>query len=73
MWYLNKYPHFSLFQNSVYKAEVVRIVTTSSETSLVIKIHSERCCVIPGITDWGITVFLTREEAEKALKGVKDK
>ena len=69
VWYINKHPHISLFKNSVYKAEVVRIVTTALGTSLVIQIKSEGCCEIPNITDWGKTVFLTREEAEQALKG----
>ena len=69
VWYLNKHPHISLLQNSVYKATVVRIVTISTGTVLVIKIKSEGCCEIPDETDWGITVFATREEAEQALKG----
>ena len=72
VWYINKYYHISLFKDSVYKAKVVRIVTTALGTSLVIQIKSEGCCEIPGITDWGKTVFLTREEAEQALKGVKN-
>lgn len=69
VWYLNKHPHISLLQNSVYKATVARIVTISTGTVLVIQIKSEGCCEIPDETDWGITVFATREEAEQALKG----
>lgn len=68
VWYLNKHPHIALFQNSVYKAEVVRIVTTHLGTSIVIQIKSEGCCEIPDISDWGKTVFLTKEEAEQALR-----
>ena len=67
VWYLNKHLHITLFQNSVYKAEVVRIVTTSLGTSIVIQIKSEGICEIPDITDWGISLFPTREEAEQAL------
>jgi len=71
VWYLNKHPHISLFQNSVYKAKVVRIVTTNIGTAVVIQIQSEGCCEIPDVTDWGITVFLTKEEAEQALAKMK--
>lgn len=68
VWYLNKHPHIALLQNSVYKAKVVRIITTSLGTSIVIQIKSEGCCEIPDIYEWGETLFATREEAEKALK-----
>lgn len=54
----------------IYEAEVVRIVTVGLGTSLVIQIRNEYGCTeIPDIRSWGITVFATREEAEKALKG----
>ena len=69
VWYLNKHPHIALFQNSVYKAKVVRLVTISTGTVIVIQIKSEGCCEIPDESDWGITLFASREEAEKALKG----
>ena len=68
VWYLNKHPHIALIQNSVYKAEVVRLVTISTGTVIVIQIKSEGCCEIPDETDWGITLFATREEAEAKLK-----
>lgn len=68
VWYINKNPHIALLQNSVYKAEVVRIVTTRLGTSIVIQIKSEGCCEIPDVKYWGISLFATREEAEQALK-----
>jgi hypothetical protein len=69
VWYLNKHPHIALFQNSVYKARVVRLVTISTGTVIVIQIISEGCCEIPDESDWGITLFASREEAEKAMMG----
>ena len=54
----------------IYEADVVRIVTVGLGTSLVIQIRNEYGCTeIPDVNEWGKTVFLTREEAEKALKG----
>lgn len=69
VYYINKRPHIALYLNTIYKAEVVRIVTTRLGTSLVIQIHNEHGCTeIPDIKDFGKIVFLTREDAEKALK-----
>ena len=72
VYYLNRQYHISLYKNTIYEAKVVRIVTTSLGTALVIHIRDESgCCEVPDIRDWGITVFATKEEAEQALKGVK--
>lgn len=69
VYYINKRLHIALYLNTIYKAEVVRIVTTRLGTSLVIQIHNEHGCTeIPDIKDFGKTLFLTREDAEKALK-----
>ena len=60
----------SVISNEVYEAHVVRIVTNHFGTSLVIQIHNRYGVTeVPQITDFGKTVFLTREEAERALKG----
>ena len=68
VYYINKRLHIALYLNTIYKAEVVRIVTTRLGTSLVIQIHNEHGCTeIPDIKDFGKIVFLTREDAEKAL------
>lgn len=54
----------------IYEADVVRIVTVGLGTSLVIQIRNEYGCTeIPDVNEWGKTVFLTKEEAEQALKG----
>lgn len=69
VYYINTVPHIALYQNTIYKAEVVRIVTTRLGTSLVIQIHNHYGCTeISDIKDFGKTVFLTRDEAEQALK-----
>lgn len=69
VYYINTVPHIALYQNTIYKAEVARIVTTHLGTSIVIQIHNDYGCTeIPNINDIGKTVFLTREEAEAALK-----
>lgn len=71
VYYLNTMYHMALKKNKVYEAKVVRIVTTNLGTCLVIQIRSDDggCCEIPDIRDFSKTVFLTREEAAKALKG----
>lgn len=69
VYYINKRFHIALHTNSIYEATVVRIVITDKFTSAVIQIHNENGCIeIPDIRDFGKIVFLTREEAENALK-----
>ena len=73
VYYINTVPHIALYQNTIYKAEVARIVATHLGTSIVIQIHNDYGCTeIPNINDIGKTVFLTREEAEAALKARED-
>lgn len=74
VYYINTVPHIALYQNTIYKAEVARIVTTHLGTSIVIQIHNDYGCTeIPNINDIGKTVFLTREEAGKALEEDKQR
>ena len=69
VYYLNTQYHMALYRNKVYEAKVVRIVVTSLGAALVIHIRDESgCCEVPDIRDFGKTVFLTREEAEKELE-----
>ena len=59
----------SLQANTIYEADVVRIVTTRFGTSLVIQIHNKYGVTeTPEMSSFGKTVFLSRDEAEKALK-----
>lgn len=71
VYYFSENPlNLSVQTNTIYEAKVVRIVTTNLGTTLVIQIHNDYGCTeIPDINDFGKTVFLTREEAERALKG----
>jgi hypothetical protein len=71
VYYLNTTYHMAPKRNAIYEAKVTRIVTTDLGTWLVIQIRTDGvgCWEIPDIRDWGKTVFLTREEAEQALKG----
>lgn len=71
VYYFSHRPfNLALQANTIYEADVVRIVTTRLGTSIVIQIRNEYGCTeVPDIRSWGITVFATREEAEQALKG----
>lgn len=70
VYYFSHRPfNLALQANTIYEADVVRIVTTRLGTSLVIQIRNEYGCTeVPDIRSWGETVFLTKEEAEQALK-----
>ena len=74
VYYFSHRPlNISVEANTIYEATVVRIVTTRLGTQLVIQIRNEwGCTEVPDIRSWGKTVFLTREEAEKALRGGDD-
>lgn len=71
VYYVSDSPlNLSVQANTIYEADVSRIITTRYGTTLVIQIHnSYGCTEIPDVNDWGKTVFLTKEEAEQALKG----
>ena len=72
VYYFSHRPfNLSVKANTVYEAEVVRIVTTRLGTSLIIQIRNEYGCTeVPDIRSWGISVFATEEEeeAEQALR-----
>ena len=70
VYYVSKNPFcLSVQANTIYEAEVVRIVTTNMETSLVIQIHNDYGCTeITNIHEWQQVVFPTREQAEAKLK-----
>ena len=70
VYYVSDSPiNLSVQANTIYEADVTRIVTTAYGTTLVIQIHnSYGVTEIPDVNDWGVTVFATREEAEQALR-----
>lgn len=72
-YYINTHNRLSLFKNTVYEAKVTRFVTTRYGTSIVIQIRNEYGCTeLYSEDNYNKTVFLTREEAEAALKGVEE-
>lgn len=70
VWFLNIYPSICMYRNFVYEAMVVRVyVEHDNELTLAIRVKNEW-----GTIEYqrireeiGKTVFLTREEAGKAL------
>lgn len=69
VYYLNFYNHIMLYKHEVYEAKVVRLVVTRYCVSPVIRVKSVYSTYeIPGV-EFGKNVFITREEAEQALKG----
>ena len=73
VYYINTHNRLSLFKNTVYEAKVVRFVTTRYGTSIVIQIRNEYGCTeLYSENNYNKTVFLTKEEAEAALKEVDE-
>lgn len=69
VWYLNRYHSISMLKDAVYEAKVVRVYVEKENTlCLSIQIKNEwGTTEFPHITEIGKTVFLTKEEAERAL------
>ena len=73
VYYINTKTRLSLFKSTVYEGEVVRFVTTRYGTSIVIQIRNEYGCTeLYSEDNYNKTVFLTKEEAEAALKGAEE-
>lgn len=73
VYYINTHIRLSLFKNTVYEAKVARFVTTRYGTSIVIQIRNEYGCTeLYSEDNYNKTVFLTKEEAEAALKGAEE-
>ena len=74
VYYISENPlNLSVQANTLYEADVVRIVTTHLGTSLVIQIHNEYGCTeIPDVNEWGKTVFLSVEEFTKRCLDTAD-
>lgn len=70
VYYFSNRPfNLSILPNTIYEADVVRIVTTHLETSIVIRIRNEHGCTeVSQVSSFGKRVFLTKAEAEKALE-----
>lgn len=75
VWFLNKYPAIDMKQNAVYEAKVVRVyIEKGTVLTLAVQVKTEwGTTEFPHITDIGKTVFLTREQAEEALRKEREK
>jgi hypothetical protein len=69
VYWLNFYNHLMLYRDKYYEAEVVRIVVTRFGVSCVIRVRGENATYEIPYVEFGKNVFLTREEAEQAMKG----
>ena len=69
VWFLNKHYSIAMRRNAVYEARVVRVyVEKGNVLTLAIQVKNKMGTTeFPRITEIGKTVFLTKEEAEKAL------
>ena len=73
VWFLNTYRSIAMRRNSIYEAKVVRVyIEKENVLCFAIQIKNEmRTIEYLRMREIGKTVFLTKEEAEKALKGVQ--
>lgn len=69
VYYINTLYFSQLERNRVYRAEVTRIVITKRSVSFVAKVRYMGGVIEITEDGLGKNVFLTREEAEQALKG----
>lgn len=69
VYFINRYNHIMLYKDRVYEASVSRIVVTKFGVSVVIQIHGGHAVNEIPYVEFGKDFFLTREEAEQALKG----
>ena len=72
MYYIGKSTDLSALHNTIYKSDVVKIIHKEEGISIVLRFYNGPYCFaeITEINDFGKRIFLTKEEAEKALKGM---
>lgn len=75
VYYINEYSDIYLCKDTIYEAKVARmVITKNNEIALVIHIKDESGLTeYPNVKNFGKTVFLSREEAENALKEREEK
>lgn len=71
VYYINTLKFAPLERNKVYRAEVTRFVITQRGVSFVAKVRYAGGISEIAEDGFGETIFLTREEAEQALKGAQ--
>ena len=69
MYYIGKSTDLSALHNTIYKSDVVKIIHKEEGISIVLRFYNGPYCFaeITDINDFGKRIFLTKEEAEKAL------
>ena len=74
VYYINEYSDIYLCKDTIYEAKVARmVITKNNEIALVIHIKDESGLTeYPNVKNFGKTVFLSRAEAENALKERKN-
>lgn len=74
MYYIGKSTDLSALHNTIYKSDVVKIIHKEEGTSIVLRFYNGPYCFaeITEINDFGKRIFLTKEEAEKALKEIEE-
>lgn len=75
VYYIGKSTDLSALHNTIYKSEVVKIIHKEEGISIVLRFYNGPYCFaeITEINDFGKRIFLTKEEAEKALQSVMNK
>lgn len=70
MYYIGKSTDLSALHNTIYKTDVVKIIHKEEGISIVLRFYNGPYCFaeITEINDFGKRIFLTKEEAEKALE-----
>lgn len=69
VYYLNQRCHVHLLKHTVYEAVVVKLVVFKDDIYVVIKIcDTDGVVEISQISDFGLNLFKTKEEAEKVVK-----
>ena len=73
MYYIGKSTDLSALHNTIYKSDVVKIIHKEEGTSIVLRFYNGPYCFaeITEINDFGKRIFLTKEEAEKALEEMR--
>lgn len=71
VWFFSHRPfNLEVQAKTIYPATVIRITTRRNRMDMVLELHNPYGTTeVAEISSFGKTVFLSREEAEKALKG----
>lgn len=73
MYYIGKSTDLSALHNTIYKSDVVKIIHKEEGISIILRFYNGPYCFaeITEINDFGKRIFLTKEEAEKALEEMR--